>query len=69
MTPKISLIIGIAAAMGVVAPVATGSTGQLGRMPVQTTKPAVVMPLPVLHTRIRGSQTWYRLGDTGRWMQ
>ena len=52
MTPKISLIIGIAAAMGVFAPVATGSTGQSRGLPVETAKPAVVNPLRILHTRI-----------------
>ena len=69
MTPKISLIIGIAAAMGAFAPVATGSTGQSGGLPVETAKPAVVSPLRILHTRIEGGRTLYRLGNRGAWME
>ena len=69
MTPKISLIIGIAAAMGVFAPVATGSTGQSRGLPVETAKPAVVNPLRILHTRIEGGRTLYRFGNKGAWME
>jgi hypothetical protein len=69
MTPKISLIIGIAAAMGVFAPVATGSTDQSGGLPVETAKPAIVTPLRILHTRIEGGRTSYRFGNRGLWME
>ena len=63
---RTAVILGIATAMGVFAPVAAGSTGGL---PVEKKKPAVVKPLPVLQTRIEGSQTFYRFGNGQLWMQ
>ena len=63
-----AVIIGVAAAMGVFAPAAVGSPGHSGGLPV-VKKPAVVKPVPVLHTRIESGRTQYRFGNTGFWME
>ena len=66
---RTAVIIGVAAAMGVFAPAAPGSLDPGVKQPIAKAKPAVVRPLPVLRTRVEGSQTWYRFGNTGDWMQ
>ncbi len=66
---RTAVIIGVAAAMGVFAPVATGSPERAGGLPVAKKKPAIVKPALVLQTRIEGSQTFYRFGNGQLWMQ
>jgi hypothetical protein len=66
---RTAVIIGVAAAMGVFAPVAAGSPERAGGLPVIKKKPAVVKPALVLRTRIEGSRTLYRFGDSGLWME
>ena len=65
---RTAVIFGVAAVMGVFASAAAGSTGQAGGVPVQTAKPGVV-PQRILHTRIEGGRTLYRLGNKGAWME
>jgi hypothetical protein len=66
---RTAVILGVAAAIGVFAPAATGSTREPVRLPVETKKPAVVKPALVLQTKIEGSQTSYRFGNGQLWMQ
>jgi hypothetical protein len=63
---RTALILGVAAAMGVFASAAAGSTGQSQGLPV--VKPSI-KPLPVLHTKYDGGRTMYRFGNTGSWME
>ena len=65
---RTAVILGVAAAMGVFASAAAGSTGQAGGVSVQTAKPGVV-PQRILQTRIEGGRTLYRLGNKGAWME
>ena len=64
---RTAVILGVAAAMGVFASAAAGSTGQAGGVPFQTAKPGV--PQRILQTRIEGGRTLYRLGNKGAWME
>lgn len=65
---RTAVILGVAAAMGVFASAAAGSTGKAEGLPV--VKPAVVKPLPVLRTQHNSQSglTMYRFGDRGLWM-
>jgi hypothetical protein len=72
---RTAVVLGIAAAMGVFAPAAIGSTGQ--QVGQEVGKPAAGKKLlPVksaltFHTarNSRTGQPMYRLGDTGLWME
>ena len=63
---RTAVILGVAAAMGVFASAAAGSTGHSQRLP--GVKPSA-KPLPVLHTRYDRGQMTYRFGNTGPWME
>ena len=72
---RTAVIVGVAAAMGVFAPAAVGSTGQpVGQGVV---KPAIgkrLLPVKsalILHTARNGrtGQPMYRFGTTGLWME
>jgi hypothetical protein len=60
---RTAVILGVAAAMGVFASAAAGSTGK-------SEGPAVVKPLPVLQTQYnsRTGEIMYRFGNRGLWM-
>jgi hypothetical protein len=60
---RTAVILGVAAAIGVFAPAAAGSTGKAERS-------AVVKPLPVLQTQYnsRSGEIMYRFGNRGLWM-
>ena len=64
---RIAVILGVAAAMGLLAPTATAAKGRSDGQPV--VKPAAIDLS--LHTAInsRSGQTMYRLGNTGLWME
>ena len=65
---RTAVVLGVAAAMGVFASAAAGSTGQSDGLPVE--KPKVAKPLPVLHTQYnsQSGQMTYRFGGRGLWM-
>jgi hypothetical protein len=60
---RTAVILGVAAAMGVFAPAALGSTGKSERS-------AAVKPLPVLQAQYnsRTGEIMYRFGNRGLWM-
>jgi hypothetical protein len=70
---RTAVILGVAAAMGVLAPTAVGSANHPGGLPVE--KPGKVVkpskPDRTLHAKKNGrtGQMTYRLGNTGLWME
>lgn len=72
---RAAVVVGIAAAMGVFAPLAAGSAGQSDGQAV-VKPPVVKRTLPVksslvLHSAYNGrsGRTMYRLGNSGLWME
>ena len=65
---RTAVILGVAAAMGVFASAAAGSTGQSEGLPI--VKSAAAKPLPVLRTQYNSQSglMLYRFGDRGLWM-
>lgn len=68
---RTAVIVGIAVAMGVFAPVAAGAAGQSdGQAPIAK-KTLPVKSALILHSAYnsRTGQTMYRLGNSGLWME
>jgi hypothetical protein len=67
----IAVVIGIAAAMGVFAPVAAGSAGKSVAKPAIGKRTLPVNSALVLQSahNSRTGQTMYRLGNSGLWME
>ena len=65
---RTAVTLGVAAAMGVFASAAAGSTGQSEGLPV--VKSGAAKPLPVLRTQYNSQSglMMYRHGDRGLWM-
>ncbi len=65
---RTAVVLGVAAAMGVFASAAAGSTGQSEGSPIL--RPAAAKPLPVLQTQYnsRTGEIMYRFGNRGLWM-